>query len=60
MSRGVHEIEGVFLPILGPILHRNRMGLDRDATLTLQIHGIKHLLLLIPVGNGVGHLQQPV
>ena len=60
MARGIHEIECVFLTILGPVLHRDRMRLDGDAALALQIHGVKDLLLLVAVGDGVGDLEQPV
>ena len=60
MARGVHEIERVLLAVLGPVLHGDRVRLDRNPSLTLQIHGVEQLILLVAVGDGVGHLQQSV
>ena len=60
VTRGVHEIEGILLTILCPVLHGDGVGLDRDSALPLQIHRVEHLLLLVAVGDGVGNLQQAV
>src|SRR5271165_6778346 len=36
------------------------MRLDRDAPLPLQIHRVEQLILLIPLFNGPGRLEQPI
>ena len=36
------------------------MGLDGDAAFALQVHGIQHLLLHLPLGKSPGQLQQTV
>ena len=60
MARCVHEIECVLLAVIGPVLHGDWVRRDGDAAFTLQIHGVKQLILLVPIGDGVGHLQKPV
>jgi hypothetical protein len=57
---GVDQVEFVLLPILGRVIHRDRMGLDRDASLLFEIHRIQHLVMHVPLGNGACALQQPV
>ena len=42
------------------VMHPDRMGLDGDTPLALQIHPVQQLLLKIARGNGPGQLQQPV
>jgi hypothetical protein len=34
--------------------------LDRDAALTLQIHGVEYLLLLVAVGDRIGYFQKTI
>ncbi len=36
------------------------MGLDRDAPLALEVHGIEQLILGIALGDGARELEQPV
>ena len=60
VARRIEKIERVLQTILGLVLHRHRMGLDRDSTLTFQVHGIKQLILLVAISDRVGHLQQTV
>jgi len=60
MARGVHEIERVLLTILGPVLHGDRVGLDRDAAFAFQVHRVEDLLLLVAVGDRVGDLKKTV
>ena len=36
------------------------MGLDGDAALALQVHGVEHLLHHFALGEGAGDLEQPV
>ena len=43
MARGIDEVKDILLPILCLIDDTGRLGLDRDATLTLDVHVIEHL-----------------
>ena len=46
MPRGVNQIDPVG-PFVIAVIHLNRVTLDGDAPLTLQIHGIKQLRFLL-------------
>src|SRR6185436_16080891 len=39
---------------------RDRVRLDRDPLLALQVHVVEHLVLHLRLGDGVGPLEQPV
>ena len=60
MARGVDEVQVVGLPVVGGIGQLHRPGLDGDAPLPLQVHGVEDLVLHLPAVNGVAFLQQPV
>jgi hypothetical protein len=60
VAGGVDEVQLVGFTVLGRVIHRDRMGLDGDASLPLEIHRIQHLVLHVPLGNGAGALQQPI
>ena len=51
MSRGINQIEDIFFTIVH-IFHLDGVALDGDATLTLQVHVIKHLSLSDLYGLG--------
>ncbi len=55
----IDEIELVLLPIVR-VLHRDRVGLDRDAALALQVHRVEHLLLHLAAAHRAGQFQQPI
>ena len=57
---GVDEIEDVRLPIVGLVVQPNRMRLDGDAALTLQVHGIQDLCLHLTRLQGTGRLQDAI
>ena len=57
MSWGVNEVQYIFLTILH-IFHLDGVTLNRDATLTLQIHIIQHLSFRHL--DSLGELQQTV
>ena len=59
VARSVDEVEDVFLTFI-IVHHLYRVALDGDAFLPLQIHGIQHLILHLPLRKGVGALQQTV
>ena len=56
----VEEVEEVGLTILGVVLHRHRMALDRDAALALEVHGVEGLLLQLARADGVRELEDAV
>ncbi len=53
-------MQRVGLPVFGPILDRNRMGLDRNATFPFQVHGIKDLLLGLSGSHRASCVENPV
>ena len=60
MARSVDEVQDIRLPILGGIMQGCRAGLDGDAPLPLQLHGVQKLLRPDALVNGVALLQKPV
>ena len=60
MARSVDEVELVSLAILGLVHHADSVGLNRNAALAFQVHGIKHLGLHFPGGQRPRQLQQAV
>ena len=60
MAGSINQVELVFLAVLRQVLHAHRMGLDGDAALPLQVHGVQHLLLHLPHGKRSCQLQEPV
>ncbi len=60
VARRVDEVELVLLAVLGPVAHANRLGLDGDPALALQLHVVEELVLLLAVGDRPGLLEQPV
>jgi len=60
VARSVDEIEHVILAVAGAIFEANRLRLNRDAALALDIHGIEHLLDHFTGLQPAGELDQPV
>lgn len=60
MTGRVGEIELIVLAILGSVFHRDRMRLDCDATLALEIHGVEELLLRLALLDRSRDLQKAV
>ena len=62
MAGRVHQVEDVILAVLGVVGEADRLRLDGDAALALDVHGIEHLLLArhFAVGEAAGHLDQTV
>jgi hypothetical protein len=56
------RVDQVDLVLLAPVAvdHAHGAGLDRDALLPFQIHGVEELLAHFPLGDGVGDLHQAV
>ena len=49
MPRCINQVENAILARIAPVLKRCSLRLNGDTTLLLQIHGIKHLLLHLPL-----------
>ena len=47
-------------PVVGGVVQLDGAGLDGDAALAFQIHGVKDLVLHFAAVNGVAFLQQAV
>ena len=60
MSWGVDQVQLVALPVLGLVVHRDRMGLDGDAPLLFQVHRIQVLCLERPILDSSRRLEQSV
>ena len=60
MARRVDEVQGIGLPVVGGVAQLDGAGLDGDAPLPLQVHGVEDLVLHLPGLDGVARLQEPV
>ena len=61
MAGGIDEVELVLLAVLlRGVIQRDRMRLDGDAALALQIHGIEHLRLHLAVFEAAANLDEAV
>ena len=60
VTGGVDEVELVGAAVPGRVLHPDRLGLDGDAPLPLQVQGVEHLSLHVPRSDRAGPLQQAV
>ena len=49
VAGSIDQVDLIGLAIVGFIMHRDRVGFDRDAPLPLQIHVVEDLLLHFPV-----------
>ena len=60
MAWSVGEVQFVMLSALGSILHSNRVRLDRDAALALEVHRIEKLFLRLALLDRSRNLQKAV
>ena len=60
VARRIDQVELIRLTIVGVIGHANGIGLDRDAALALDIHGVEQLRLHVALVNGMGELKDTV
>ena len=60
VARRIDQIELIRLAIVGVIRHANGIGLDRDAALALDIHGVEQLRLHVALVDGMGELENAV
>ena len=59
LEQSVEEVQ-IGLAVLGLVLHRNGVGLDRYAALALEIHRVESLLLELAQRHGLRKLQDAV
>jgi len=60
VPRGVDEVELVAVPVARAIGERHRLGLDGDAALALELHGVEHLLLHLALAEPAADLDEAV
>ena len=60
VARRVDEVQLVFIAVAGAIEQADSVGLDGDAALALEVHGVEHLLRHLALGERARHLEQPV
>ena len=60
MSGSVDQIQHVILSIASFVVEPDSVGLDRDASLALEIHVVEHLIFHLPLRQGSGQLEQAV
>ena len=60
MAGRVDEVQLVHVAVVGAIIQAHGVGLDGDAALALQVHGVEHLLHHFALRKRAGDLEQPV
>src|SRR5689334_16761153 len=60
MAGSVNQVELVSFTAFGLIEHRDGMGLDGDAALLFEVHGIEQLILHLAGSDRAGAMQQAV
>src|SRR6185437_2243395 len=57
---GIDHVELITLAVPRLVIEGDALGFDRDAALALEIHGIEHLRLHLPVGEPAAELNETV
>ena len=57
---GVDQVEAVELAVLGGVLHADRLGLDRDAALALEVHRVEQLRAVVAGVDRAGDLEDAI
>ncbi len=60
VSRRVDKIQHIGLAICGLEVERDALGLDGNAPLPFQIHGVEHLFRHFPVAESLAHLDKAI
>lgn len=60
MSGSINEVQLIGFTIPGLVVERYALGLDGDATLSLQLHGIQHLFFQLALGQPTADLDEAV
>src|SRR4029078_9980395 len=56
----IEQVQSIVLHGFARVMHRHWMRFDRDPALPLQVHRVKKLVLLIPLVDRAGPLEQSV
>jgi hypothetical protein len=56
----IDQVQSVGVPVLRLVVQPDALSFDGDATLALQVHGVKHLRMHLPLSKRAGHLQQAI
>ena len=60
MAGRVDQVEHVLLAVARGVVDAHGVGLDGDAALALDIHGVEHLFLHVAFGHRIRHLDQTI
>ena len=60
VPRRVDQVQDVLVPVLGLVMQADRVRLDRDPALALEIHRVEHLRFHFTGLQGAGELQKPI
>lgn len=60
MAWRVDEVQFVFMAVPRGVIQRDALGLNGDAPLSLQIHGVQHLFGHLPFGQTSANLDKTV
>jgi hypothetical protein len=60
VAGGVHQVKLVGQPIVSGVAEADRLGLDGDPALFLNVHVIKDLCRHLTLGQPAGELDQPI
>ena len=60
MARGIDKVQFIGLAVVGPVIQRDTLGLDRNTALTLDIHGIEDLFIHLPRAQPAAVLDEAI
>ena len=60
VTRSVDQVEDILLPVQRLVVDPHGLGLDRDATLPLDVHAVEHLRLHIAQRNSLRLLDEAI
>jgi hypothetical protein len=60
VPRCIDHVELIALAVAGGVIKRNALRLDGDPALALELHGVEHLGLHLPIGQTPAQLDEAV
>ena len=60
MARRINQVEDVLFAVLRRVVQADRVRLDRDAALALEVHGVEHLGLHLAGLECAGQLEESI
>ena len=60
MTRRIHQVQGIFLPILGGVFQPNSLGFNGNTAFTFDIHRVENLFGHFTLGQATGQLDQTI